>query len=195
MRLTRKLTIAVGLTTALFALSMTTMPALAEDEPGPEGSLEAADTADVPPMALPAVEGIEWQREWEGYGASATESDIAPLAIDVLLDAIDADISRFGGHGADAHEADAGERIGAYLAMRVAGADREAMERAALAWLAHLLDVPEAPVSSESIGGLDVLALAPPEGMGPLFIYAAGDAVHFISTPEGDAARILAALP
>jgi hypothetical protein len=161
---------------------------------------EANDAApvpapDVPPMALPTVDGIEWQREYEGYGASATESDIAPLGIDIFLEAIGADISRFGARGADAHDAATGERMGAYLAMRMAGADRESLERAALAWFAALLDLPEVSAASDSIGGLDVLAVTLPEGLPPLYVYAAGETVHFISTPQREAALILAALP
>ena len=157
-----------------------------------------ADTgaaSDVPPIDLPASDGIEWEREYEGYGATALDSDIAPLAIDVLLDAIDADLSRFGAHGADAYDIDSGERLGAYLALRVDGADRESMERAALAWVAALLELPEAPVAVDSIGGLGVLVVAPGEGMQPLYIYTAGDIVHLVSTPEDEAALILAALP
>jgi len=166
-----------------------------EGTPGPDAT-DALPVAvsDVPPIVLPVVDGMEWQREYEGYGASAMDSDIAPLAIDVFVDAIDADISRFGGRGVDAHHVDTGDRIGAYLAMRVAGADRESMERAALVWIAHLLDLPEAPVADASIGGLDVLVVGPLDGMAPLYIYTTGDTVHFISTPEDEAARILAAL-
>ena len=158
--------------------------------------LDAEDAAsDVRPIALPAVDGIEWEREYEGYGATALDSDIAPLAIDVLLDAIDADISRFGARGADARDIDSGERSGAYLALRVDGADRESMEHAVLAWVAALLDMPEAPVEDASIGGLDVLVVAPGEGTEPVYIHTIGDTVHLISTPEDEAARILAALP
>ena len=161
-------------------------PAATEAEP------EAA--SDVPPIDLPAVDGMTWEREYHGYGATALDSDIAPLGIDVLLDAIDADISRFGAHGADARDIDSGERLGAYLALRVDGADRESMEHAVLVWVAALLELPEAPVATDSIGGLDVLVVAPGEGMEPVYIYTTGDTVHLISTPEGEAARILAAL-
>ena len=175
------------------------MAVAALDDEGATGpaatEAEPVAASDVRPIALPAVDGIEWEREYEGYGATALDSDIAPVAIDVLLDAIDADISRFGAHGADARDIDSGERSGAYLALRVDGADRESMERAVLAWVAALLDVPEAPVEDASIGGLDVLVVAPGEGMEPVYIHTTGDTVHLISTPEDEAARILAALP
>jgi hypothetical protein len=163
-------------------------------EPDATDAMPVADS-DVPPIALPVVDGIEWQREYEGYGATAADSDIAPLAIDVFVDAIEADISRFGGRGADAHDAATGDRIGAYLAMRVAGAGQESVEQAALVWIASLLDLPEAPATDASIGGRDVLVVVPAEGMAPLYVYTAGDTVHLVSTPEDDAARILAALP
>ncbi len=167
-----------------------------EGATGPAATEAEPDAApDVQPIALPAVDGIEWDREYEGYGATALDSDIAPVAIDVLLDAIDADISRFGAHGADARDSESGERTGAYLALRVAGADRESMEHAVLTWVAALLDMPEAPVEDASIGGLDVLVVVPAEGMEPVYIHTASDTVHLISTPEDVADRILAALP
>lgn len=163
---------------------------------GPDASDAVPDAAsDVASIELPAAEGIEWEREYEGYGASAMESDMAPLGIDTFLGAIDADVSRFGAHGVDARDAETGELVGAYLALRVDGADQQSVERAALAWIASLLGVAEAPVSEGSIGGLDVLIVAPPEGMSPLYVHVAGDTVHLLTTPEAEAARILAALP
>lgn len=167
-----------------------------EGTSAPDATDAAAGAAlDVLPIALPAVDGIEWQREYEGYGASATESDLAPLDIDIFLDAVGADISRFGARGADAHDAATGERTGAYLAMRVAGADSEGLQRAALAWFAALLDLPEVAAAEASMAGLDVLVVELPEGLPPLYVYIAGETVHFVSTPEDEAARILAALP
>ncbi|MEX1336177.1 MAG: hypothetical protein AB1Z66_12840, partial [Candidatus Limnocylindrales bacterium] len=151
--------------------------------------------SDVTPIDLPAVDGIEWDREYQEYGADALESDSAPLGLDVFLAAIDADASRLGTRGVDARDVETDDLLGGYLALRVAGADAEGIEEAALVWIAALLDVPEAPVSDASLDGFDVLVVAPPEGMSPLYVYAEGDTVHLISTPEAVAARILAALP
>ena len=79
-----------------------------------------------------------------GRSAFLSQLDQTIQDIQDAIDAGDADISRFGGHGVDAHDADTGDRIGAYLALRVAGADQESVERAALVWIAFLLDLPEA---------------------------------------------------
>jgi hypothetical protein len=183
-----------AITTVLAAaISMTAMPATAQDQPPPSPHAEPSIASAAGRLSLPDVDGLAWQREYEGYGPTATESDIAPLEIETFVAAAEADLSRFGAHGADAHEASTDVRVGAYLAMRVAGADGEVIRHATEVWIAALLDLPEAPLEEATVGGRDVL-VAEPTGMAPLYLLVEGDTVHLISTPEEVAVRILAAL-
>lgn len=180
-------------TIALAEMAAAQLDAEATSEP--EATSAASDVdPDLAPIPLPEVEGVEWRREYEGYGPTALDSDIAPMGIDVLLDAAEADIARFGVRAADVHDAESGDRSGAYLAMRVAGAGRERMEEAALAWIASLLGQAEVAATGRSIADRDVLVVSLPDDM-ELFVHAADDTVHFVSSSEDVATRILAALP
>lgn len=171
---------AVELAAALAELALAGLPEqVADPDAGPSNG----------PLTPPPVDGITWDvRAYEGEQIRSLGEDEVAL-FERLLEASDGSLEQAGVIVADALGADdESERVGGYVALRVAGADATELEPV-------LIDFLGLEVADASVAGRQVRVASIAGGEGGALLYAAGDTMYLLELPEATAALVLEGLP
>jgi hypothetical protein len=143
----------------------------------------------------PDVEGLSWRttRDLVGTELEDSLSDPEREMWDAMLAESGVGFEFASLRDASVFDEIADERAGNFTAMRIAGADAEALLPVLLDWLTSLADV-EFEFTTGTTAGKDVTNVAA-DGQVIGVAYTAGDTLYLITMPDETAARVLDQLP
>jgi hypothetical protein len=154
------------------------------DDPAQDGS----------PGSPPEVAGISWRDADVVSGEELLAAGEEQAAVwQPLLDSVAVDATQFFLTETSASDADSGERLGSYSAIRLVGIDESLLRSAIIDWLST---VSGRDVGTEAVtlGGKDVTAVSL-DGESQGYLYITGDTAHSLSMAEEAAIRVLEAMP
>jgi arginase len=182
------------LSAGLLAGSILGVAAQSESEAADEDAASAAPSpAAESSSEPPPVEGIVWDVVGVTTGAEIEAESSDQPEWDTLLEATGGTYDQLSQLNAYATDAETAADIGTYSAIRVAGADEEAMRQAFLDLFGQA-DDPDLLFQEAQIGGRDVMIMIDtPENQGVFVVI--GDTAYALELPPERMAAVVEALP